>query len=476
MPFGTARSSAGDEEDVEELSSWSLLLRRWSQVPSLYDLPLEISSSERRQMELRGRRGSCLGRVERLVARKSDRYAAGSSRRVSTGSLLEGFARSQLQGKKTLMEDESARPSPKVKEDDIKDHVSAPRGEQKLPNAARTMAVQDAAPVVVVSSVAAAVAANTLGDELRKEADEDSSGSVVKGDFCIARAENLAANLTATPSEEQQQPYNVTKAILIDDEFHCLRQEKMQWLKKAKCNSFRACSGAGEEQIRKISDVSMLLYYNVLPHLTWIYLLCVLYLPHPYKALVASLQLIPFVEKIPLAFVGGGIASSSSSSSTISGTAPDANNPPSKFLQYLSHKLPLKILHHSNAAAREEKTEPFRRATPQTIYGFHPHGKYPISIFPLLCRSSHRPTVCQSSLGPLVPSVSLISTAYRNASSCSRKNMLRLLREGKSIGLFPGGVKEMILCRPGSNKICIVKVRGRQQTSFRLRCGLAVGD
>ena len=91
MPFGTARSSAGVEEDVEELSSWSLLLRRWSQVPSLYDLPLEISSSERRQMELRGRRGSCLGRVERLVARESDRYAAGSSRRVSTGSLLEGF-------------------------------------------------------------------------------------------------------------------------------------------------------------------------------------------------------------------------------------------------------------------------------------------------------------------------------------------------------------------------------------------------
>jgi len=97
-----------------------------------------------------------------------------------------------------------------------------------------------------------------------------------------------------------------------------------------------------------------------------------------------------------------------------------------------------------------------------TIYGFHPHSKYPMGIFLLLSGSDtdsslQDVTVAQSSLGKFIPTIALVTALYGEVIDATKGEIKGILKRGKDVGLFPGGQREMIYCKPGSNVIPIVK-------------------
>ena len=96
------------------------------------------------------------------------------------------------------------------------------------------------------------------------------------------------------------------------------------------------------------------------------------------------------------------------------------------------------------------------------IYGFHPHGRYPMLIFPWL---ESRPdlfgklSLAQSSLGKYVPTVGFV-TSLCCVIDVARGAILKTLDQGRHVGLFPGGAREMVCCEPFSSSIPLVKHDG----------------
>lgn len=172
-------------------------------------------------------------------------------------------------------------------------------------------------------------------------------------------------------------------------------------------------------------------FINVLPHLTWI-ILALLFLCPPY---LRAIPLLMYVLPTTFTFI------------------PPLKKCLSESLQIVAQEQQMTVI------------DP-REANPQTpsIYGFHPHNKYPANIFPLLMSSNffkEHIVVAQSSLGKFIPSVSYIAYAFGCICDVTKKEISSILRkQTKSVGLFPGGHREMVLLRPDTLKIPVIQHSG----------------
>ena len=104
--------------------------------------------------------------------------------------------------------------------------------------------------------------------------------------------------------------------------------------------------------------------------------------------------------------------------------------------------------------------------TTPTMYGLHPHNKYPLSILPLLASDSARfskTVLAQSSLSKAVPSVGWVNYFSGRVIDVTKGQLLKNLTVAKkSVALFPGGAREMILCEPFQDVIPIVTVSAKK--------------
>ena len=99
------------------------------------------------------------------------------------------------------------------------------------------------------------------------------------------------------------------------------------------------------------------------------------------------------------------------------------------------------------------------------IMGFHPHGKYPMSLFPAF---ETRPiqfsetgfVMAQSSLGKFVPTVGFVTALCGRVIDATKKNICAALERKQHVGIIPGGAREMTLCAPGKKEIDLVKHTG----------------
>ena len=96
------------------------------------------------------------------------------------------------------------------------------------------------------------------------------------------------------------------------------------------------------------------------------------------------------------------------------------------------------------------------------IYGFHPHGRYPMLIFPWLENHPefHQLKVAQSSLGKAVPTVGYVTALTGRVVDATRRAITKTLEDAWHVGVFPGGAREMVLCEPYARSIPLVKHAG----------------
>jgi len=109
----------------------------------------------------------------------------------------------------------------------------------------------------------------------------------------------------------------------------------------------------------------------------------------------------------------------------------------------------------SSAFVRLRKRDP-------CIVALHPHGRYPMNLFPWLASRSDlfgNLVVAQSSLGKYVPTVGLV-TMVCSVVDVTRAAIMTALEKRKHVALFPGGAREMVLCQPFSKTIPLVKHEG----------------
>ena len=171
-------------------------------------------------------------------------------------------------------------------------------------------------------------------------------------------------------------------------------------------------------------------YIWVVPQLTWIFLLLTLVAPKPSRPALLLLHVYPFF----LTFKG--------------------NHGNRKYLlASIGNFLRFKVVQKS----------PSRVGCP-TIYGFHPHSKYPMGVFLLLSLGDDAKigglkdvTVAQSSLGKFIPTISFVTSLYGKVIDVTKGEINATLKRGKDVGLFPGGHREMLYCRPWSSTVPIVK-------------------
>ena len=108
--------------------------------------------------------------------------------------------------------------------------------------------------------------------------------------------------------------------------------------------------------------------------------------------------------------------------------------------------------------------------------------QYPMDIFLLLsssinsslssgtksCLQHTPPTPCifenvvvaQSSQGKFVPSISFLTHLMNKTINASRKDIERALGEGHDVGIFPGGAREMVVCKCNEDRINLVRHGG----------------
>mmetsp|Transcript_59669 Transcript_59669/g.168125 ORF Transcript_59669/g.168125 Transcript_59669/m.168125 type:complete len:692 (+) Transcript_59669:32-2107(+) len=114
------------------------------------------------------------------------------------------------------------------------------------------------------------------------------------------------------------------------------------------------------------------------------------------------------------------------------------------------------------------------------IIGLHPHGRYPIDVFPWL---ASRPdvfgdaVVAHSPFDKFVPSLGCI-TALSDAIDATQDDIRAAIEAGRQVALFPGGAGEMALCTPFEGTLPLVRHTGflrvaRAQGSERNARGLA---
>ena len=114
---------------------------------------------------------------------------------------------------------------------------------------------------------------------------------------------------------------------------------------------------------------------------------------------------------------------------------------------------------HNSPRQRNQPAISALVGTRPCLVALHPHGRYPMNIFPWL---ASRPdlfgklVVAQSSIGKFVPTVGFVTMLCR-VIEVTRKEICRALAQGQHVALFPGGAREMVLCQPFDEVIPLVK-------------------
>jgi hypothetical protein len=94
----------------------------------------------------------------------------------------------------------------------------------------------------------------------------------------------------------------------------------------------------------------------------------------------------------------------------------------------------------------------------QCIYCYHPHGQIPLCLVGIFTTQFFNNSICLvSSILFKIPFINLFICLTKNIDSVHKKNFDLHLQNGKNIILCPGGVDEMLVCKPYTNEIHISK-------------------
>ena len=92
----------------------------------------------------------------------------------------------------------------------------------------------------------------------------------------------------------------------------------------------------------------------------------------------------------------------------------------------------------------------------QFIYGYHPHGNLPLGLCGIMNTNLFQNTIILiSNILFRIPFINLLLYYKGNMDSITSKNIDKYITLGNNIIICPGGVHEMLLCQPYSNKIYI---------------------
>ena len=199
----------------------------------------------------------------------------------------------------------------------------------------------------------------------------------------------------------------------------------------------------------KAAAISIALLWDCLiPQLTWVHLCALFYAPPRYRPVFFFLYLLPtFCPPLPRALV----------------KVTDA------MFRSIAEKKGMVVVPSTMATTSTSSGQKTTAIGPSngnpTIYGFHPHNKYPMDIMPLLASSSlfQDSVLAQGSAGNFMPTIGYITMLFGRVVDATRwglEGLLRCNNNKKSIALFPGGHREMIHLVPFSNEIHIVKHGG----------------
>ncbi|GMH59328.1 hypothetical protein TrST_g14312 [Triparma strigata] len=207
-------------------------------------------------------------------------------------------------------------------------------------------------------------------------------------------------------------------------------------------------------------------YTQALPQLTWLLLLAAIVSPSRLRPVVLLLQILPIIV---MTFTEGcGTRARSLFRQIAVSRAMDVT--------FQEARTPGVTESESSSSCSESdssSSEESDREDDSTLFGFHPHGKCPLEVFPLLASSPEtfeNMHLAQSSLGKGVPTVGYTTALFGNVIDATRAAITKSVKSGGDVGIFPGGVKEMILCVPGSDEIPIVRHAGFLRLAAALEC------
>jgi len=103
------------------------------------------------------------------------------------------------------------------------------------------------------------------------------------------------------------------------------------------------------------------------------------------------------------------------------------------------------------------------------IYAIHPHGRYPLDIYPLMASDIdlEHVKIASASQGKYFPTLGLVMALYGNTLGVSRTELGNALSRKDHIAIFPGGAKEMHECSD-PNKIRLVQHHGFLHLAYEL--------
>ncbi|GMH67483.1 hypothetical protein TrLO_g1644 [Triparma laevis f. longispina] len=200
-------------------------------------------------------------------------------------------------------------------------------------------------------------------------------------------------------------------------------------------------------------------YTRLLPQLTWVLLLAAIFLPSRLRPIVLLLQILPIIV---MSFTRGcgtrgrALFKQIALSRSMDVTFQQARTPEVTDSEHSGSS-------SSSFSSSSESSDCESNSDESYLFGFHPHGKCPLEVFPLLASAPEtfgNMYLAQSSLGKAVPTVGYTTALFGNVIDATKAAITSTVEAGGDVGIFPGGVKEMILCVPGSDEIPIVRHAG----------------
>ncbi|GMH56442.1 hypothetical protein TrRE_jg952 [Triparma retinervis] len=211
--------------------------------------------------------------------------------------------------------------------------------------------------------------------------------------------------------------------------------DNLNWVKDTVC--------LDDAQTARSWSISTILFDHVVPHLTWFLMFALIKSPLSMRPLWFAIYFFPALAPRSFSSALHKLLRSPKIWNTI---AKDKN------IQIL---VPPPLEQSRDAVSMADHIP--------RVYGLHPHNKYPMNIFPGILSSTDKlPNlkVAQSSLGKWVPTVGWTTWFAGNVVDVTKKAIERELLKHNDIALFPGGAREMIVCEPDSDNICMVKHAG----------------
>ena len=96
------------------------------------------------------------------------------------------------------------------------------------------------------------------------------------------------------------------------------------------------------------------------------------------------------------------------------------------------------------------------------LYGLHPHGRFPLDIYPYFASDVdlHSVKIASASEGKYFPTIACGMSLYGKTLDANKSVLIKELERNSHIAIFPGGAKEMHECNTYGNEIFIVQHNG----------------